>query len=170
VIPFDPGEVLATLEQHGVRFVVIGGIAGRTWGSPTVTRDLDVAYDRADDNLERLAAALEDLDARLRIAGDADPDLPFQLDVETLRRGLNFTFRTRAGDVDVLGQPAGVDGYAELIPNAVAMTIGGVTVPVADLDDLIRMKLAAGRAKDRIEVEILAAVRDERERLGRTDP
>jgi hypothetical protein len=166
-VTFAPDEVLRTLERHRVRFVVIGGMAGRSWGSPTITRDIDVSYDRATDNLERLAAALQDLDAQPR---GADPDLPFLLDAETLRRGLNFTFTTRAGDVDVLGQPAGVDGWAELAPNAVPMEIGGVTVPVADLDDLIRMKLATGRPKDRIEVEVLAAVRDEREARGRTEP
>lgn len=170
MIAFAPDEVLRTLERHQVRFVVIGGMAGRSWGSPSITRDIDVAYERTDDNLQRLAAALRDLEARLRIAGDDDVDLPFQLDAETLRRGLNFTFRTRAGDVDVLGQPAGVDGYDELAPNAVPMLIGGVTVLVTHLDDLIRMKVAAGRPKDRIEVEVLAALRDERNARGLVDP
>jgi hypothetical protein len=83
---------------------------------------------------------------------------------------MNFTFRTTAGDLDVLGQPAGVDGYAELAPNAVLVDIGGAQVRVADLDDLIRMKVAAGRPKDRIEVEVLAAVRDERRERGLTEP
>jgi hypothetical protein len=76
-------------------------------------------------------------------------------------RGSNFTFRTRAGAVDVLGLPAGVSGYDELAANAVEEDLGGVAVKVSALDDLITMKLAAGRPKDRIEVEVLAAVRDE---------
>ena len=36
---FDPLAILQTLDKHGVRFVVIGGIAGRLWGSTTVTND-----------------------------------------------------------------------------------------------------------------------------------
>lgn len=162
-------DLIATLSRHRVRYIVIGGQAARAWGSPTVTRDFDAAYARDDDNLERLAAALRDLDARLRVPG-VEEDLPFQLDAEALRRGFNFTFTTSAGPVDFLGLPAGVDGYDELEPNAVPMQLGGHTVLVADLDDLIRMKVAAGRPKDRIEAEVLAAVRDERDRLGRTEP
>jgi hypothetical protein len=162
--PFQPAEVFAVLERYDVRYVLIGGLAGRAWGSPSVTRDVDVAPDRSGDNLERLAAALRELHARLRLPGHEE--VPFQLDAESLRRGLNFTFATDAGDVDVLGQPAGVDGYAELAPNAVPFDLGGTTVAVVDLDDLIRMKVAAGRPKDRIEVEVLAAVREERERRG----
>ncbi len=165
--PFDPLEVLEVFARHGVRFVLIGGLAGRVWGSPTITNDLDACYDRHPDNLHHLAAALVDLEAKLRIAGpDADIDLPFLLDEVTLRRGLNFTFRTRAGAVDVLGLPAGTTGYDELAANAVEEDLAGVRVKVAALDDLIAMKLAAGRPKDRIEVEILAAVRDEIERGG----
>lgn len=148
--------ILNALTDNHVDYVLVGDVAGSAWGSPTVADVMALTYDRAAENVERLCAALESLDAAF--------------DAETLRRGLNFTFTTRAGDVDVLGQPAGVDGWAELAPNAVPMEIGGVTVPVADLDDLIRMKLAAGRPKDRIEVEILAAVRDEREAQGRTEP
>lgn len=163
-------ELLATLERHGVRYIIIGGQAGRIWGSPSITEDFDAAYARDDDNLERTAAALRDLEARLRVPGDDDVDLPFQLDAEALKKGFNFTFRTRAGDLDLLGLPAGVNGYEELEPNAVSMQLGGHTVLVADLDDLIRMKIAAGRPKDRIEVEILAAVRDERDRRGMTEP
>jgi hypothetical protein len=41
--------------------------------------------------------------------------------------------------------------------------LGDVEVPVADLRDLIRMKRAAGRPKDLIEVEVLSALLAERE-------
>ena len=51
--------------------------------------------------------------------------------------------------------------------------LGGFTIRVASIDDLIRMKRAAGRPKDLIEVEVLGALRDEiaastdRRRAGR---
>lgn len=161
--------ILDAFERHAVRHIVIGGQAARAWGSPSMTRDFDAAYARDRENLERLAAALRDLGARLRVPG-VEEDLPFQLDAEALDSGFNFTFATVAGNVDVLGLPAGVDGYAELEPNAVPMQIAGHTIRVAALDDLIRMKIAAGPPKDRIEVEILAALRDERDRQGMIEP
>jgi hypothetical protein len=157
---FDPVEVFAVLERHGVRFVVIGGVGARLFGSPTVTRDTDICYERSPENLARLADALVDLRVRLR---GVDDDVPFVLDARTLAGGDHFTFTSRAGDFDVLGTPAGVEGYDELDRDAVAFDLGEVTVRVASIDDLIRMKRAAGRPKDLIEVEVLAAVRDERD-------
>jgi predicted nucleotidyltransferase len=59
-----------------------------------------------------------------------------------------------------------VEGFDELMQRAKPFDIDGITVQVASIDDLIRMKRAAGRAKDLIEVEVLAAVRDELERDG----
>jgi hypothetical protein len=159
---FDPLGALRVLQRHDVRFIVIGGVAGRLWGSPTMTNDLDVCYDRDRENLERLAAALADLHARLR---GVDDDVPFRLDAQALANGENFTLVTDAGPLDVLGLPAGIKGFNELAANATSFDFGDdVIAAVCDLDDLIRMKRAAGRPKDRIELEVLAAVRDEREK------
>lgn len=158
---FSPLEMLRVLDRHGVAFVLIGGVAARVHGSPSVTADVDVCYDRRKDNLERLADALRELRAKLR---GVDEDVPFLLDARTLAAGSNFTFITVAGALDVLGEPAGTRGYDELVANAERVDIGGLEVLVADLDDLIRMKRAAGRPKDRIEVEILGALREERTR------
>ncbi|MEO6120686.1 MAG: hypothetical protein ABIW46_06210, partial [Acidimicrobiales bacterium] len=67
--------------------------------------------------------------------------------------------------------PAGVAGYEELAANAVEMDLGvGTPVRVCALDDLIRMKRAAGRPKDRIELEVLTAVREETDRLLLASP
>jgi hypothetical protein len=156
---FAPLEILGVLDRHGVAFVLIGGVAGRLHGSPSLTGDLDICYDRRLENLERLAAALVEFGARLRGVDDGVPFLP---DARTLAAGSNFTFTTTAGPLDLLGSPAGVRGYDELAANAEHIDVGGVMVAVADLDDLIRMKLAAGGPKDRVEVEILGALRDER--------
>jgi len=162
---FDPIGALQALQRHGVGFVVIGGLAGRLWGSPTMTNDVDVCYDRDPANLERLAAALNELGARPR---GVDEDVPFLLDAVTLAKGQNFTFTTDLCPVDVLGLPSGVKDFNELAVNAVEFDLGdGVVVEVCDLEDLMRMKRAAGRAKDRIELEVLAAVREEHERGDR---
>jgi hypothetical protein len=156
---FDPVGILRLFQARGVRFVLIGGLAAKAHGSPTLTVDIDICYARDSDNLERLAAALRELGSVLR---GAPAELPFRLDARTLRLGDTFTFVTDLGDLDVLGTPSGVNGFDELIANAQELELDeGLVVPVASLDDLIRMKRAAGRAKDRIELEVLGALRDE---------
>ena len=155
---FAPLPVLRALTEAGVRFVLIGGLAAREHGSPTVTDDVDVCYDRAAGNLDRLAAVLRAMNARLR--GVAD-DVPFVLDARTLRHGDSFTFDTDLGAVDVLATPSGTAGFDDLAAAAERVEYGDVPVLVAALDDLIRMKRAAARPKDRVEVEVLLALRDE---------
>ncbi|MDP9301503.1 MAG: hypothetical protein M3P43_11520 [Actinomycetota bacterium] len=155
---FDPLGALRTLTEHGVQFVLIGGFAAALRGSPMITGDIDICYARDYANLQALAAALEKLGATLR---GAPPDVPFRLDGATLKAGDHFTFWTIAGPVDCLGTPAGTDGFADLETSATEEDLDGLTVRVASIDDLIRMKQAAGRPQDLIAVEWLSALRDE---------
>lgn len=164
----DARRILQELRDHDVSFVIIGGIAGQLWGSPSLTGDLDICYARTPGDLERLAASLRALKARLR--GPRVPaHLPFRLDAQTLERGDHFTLRTEAGDLDCLGTPAGTRGYEDVAAQAVEVEFFGMPVQVVSLEQLMRMKRAAGRAKDRAELEILGALRDELERRGKLD-
>jgi len=155
---FDPALALRTLHAHGVRFVLIGGLAANVLGSPSITYDLDICYARDEANLAALAAALTELGARLRGVRER---VPFRLDALTLKRGDSFTFTTRAGSVDVLATPSGTRGYDELEADASEIELAGVEVRVASIDALMRMKRAAARPKDRIELEVLEALKDE---------
>lgn len=148
---------LRTLSDYDVEFVLIGGVAAAAHGSPSVTADVDICYRRDDANLERLAAALRSMDVRVR---GADDDVRMPLDARTMRAGDHFTFTGTNGDIDCIGTPAGTLGYDDLITGAVLMDFDGLRVHVAGIDDLIRMKRAAGRPKDRIELEILGALRE----------
>lgn len=159
-VGFEPLPLLSVLVRHNVDFLLIGGVAADIHGSTSVTFDLDLCYERSRENLARLATALRELGAELR---GAPPGLPFQLDAETLRAGDSFTFTTTHGDLDVLATPSGTRGYDELARNAISFDLDGTPVHVASLEDLIRMKTAAGRPKDRVELEILGALRDELE-------
>lgn len=127
-------------------------------GSPSMTNDLDICHSRNPDNLKRLAGALIELGAKLR--GEPD-DVPSLLDELTRAAGQSFAFSTTAGALDCLALPSGSLGYEELVANAVDLDLDGIVVQVVGLNDLIRMKRAAGRPKDLIEVEILGALRDE---------
>lgn len=160
---FDPRPPLRVLRDHDVRFVIIGGIAGVLLGSPSLTFDLDICYARDRTNLEALAGALRKLKATLR---GAPPSIPFLLDATTLQMGDSFTFDTISGSLDCLGTPSGTTGYADLSRNAIEMVVDGdLHVMVVSIDDLIRMKRAAGRPRDLLAVEILSALKEERERL-----
>jgi hypothetical protein len=151
--------------EHGVRFVLVGGLAAQAHGSPSLTGDVDICFDRSGDNLERLAAALESLAAvRRDIPADWPPMPP--LDGRTLRAGAVFTLATRYGDLDLLDAPDPGFDYETLAAHAVSTSLRGGRLDVASLDDLIAMKRAAGRPKDRIELEILGAVREELDRSG----
>lgn len=145
---FDPKTILAALSRHRVDYVLIGGLAGMARGSSYPSYDVDIAYARDRDNLERLATALRELDSTLR---GAPPNVPFQLDAETLERGSHFTFATPFGSVDILSDPDGAPPYACLKADAGApVAIEGEPVRVASLDHLIAMKEASGRTKDKL--------------------
>src|SRR5262249_27204160 len=107
------------------------------------------------DNLEKLALALQSVNARLR---GAPPGLPFILDARTLKQGLNFTFDTDIGPMDFLGEVAGVGGYAQAREGAVPSQLHGYQVQVLSLEKLIAAKLAAGRPKDLVIIPELEAI------------
>jgi len=161
LMAMDVRALLEMLTTAGVEFIVIGGVAGQLLGSPVVTFDLDICYARDPENLARLARVLATIGARLR---GAPADLPFHMDAQTLQNGDSFTFTTTLGDLDILGMPAGTRGYDDLTMLADRYDIDGLLVRVASLDDLIRMKQAAGRPKDLLALEELGALRDELDR------
>lgn len=76
---------------------------------------------------------------------------------------MNFTLITSCGEIDLLGHVTGGGGYEEILPHTVRLTLYGVECLCIDLDLLIKVKRAAGRAKD---LEVLAELEILRERGG----
>jgi len=132
--------------ESGVRFVVIGGVAMRLQGSSHITDDIDFSYSRDPEGLPGLVSTLNHYHVRLR---DFPADLPFFFDLRTLKNSQNLTLVTDVGDIDLLAEPPGVDSFEGLWQRASKMDVSGITVRVASLDDLIAMKRAAGRPKDK---------------------
>ena len=145
----DAAAIVSVLNQHGVRYVVIGAFAALAQQAPIVpTRDIDLTPDTAASNLRRLSAALEELDARIR-TGALDGGLPFAHDGPSLARATAWNLISRYGEFDISFRPSGFDGgYSELALHAHLVIVDGVEVLIADLDDVIRSKEAAGRPKD----------------------
>ncbi|MFN7949842.1 MAG: hypothetical protein U0Z53_31125 [Blastocatellia bacterium] len=148
---------LALLKNYEVDFIVVGGVAVVAHGADYLTHDLDVCYSRGSDNIERLVAALKSVNARLR---GAPAGLPFILDARTIRQGLNFTFDTDIGPLDLLGEVAGVGGYKEAREGSITAELFGFQVSILSLDKLIAAKRAAGRSKDLMALPELEAIQE----------
>lgn len=148
---FQPKEILGVLANHGVKCVVLGGIASTLYGAPFPTSDVDVCPDVHATNLAHLANALIELDA-VMIASDEPGGIHVEWSAESLKKWLvDFKFlniQTKFGQLDLLYMPAGTTGYRDLARYAVTEKIDDVVLTVAALEDVIRSKQAAGRERD----------------------
>jgi len=152
--PLQASELFRLLDRHGVRYVVVGGLAGTVYGATRVTFDIDLVPEWSDDNLESLAAALREAEAE-----------PFPIDAATLRGFEVSTWRTRLGDIDlIVGTPTARRGtlarYETLATRARSREVFGVTILVAGIDDLIESKQALAREADLVALPELYRLRD----------
>ena len=158
IASFDPERLLEVLSRHKVNFVLIGALAARLHGFPRLTADADITPAEDKPNLDRLAAALKELDAK--VYTDSVPEgLPFDCSPAMLARARMWNLVTSAGRLDIAFDPAGVKGYDDLKKDAERFEAFGVRFFVASLDDIIRSKEAAGRPKDLDDVAILRAMK-----------
>jgi len=149
--PLDAERILRALAEHGVDYVLIGGLAVQTHGHVRTTNDADLIPAPNPANLGRLAAALRALDARVLNPGEENT----KVDGKMLPKATIWQFVTRDGGIDVMHEVPGGRSYAELSERALHVQLGDVDVPVVDLDDLIQMKLARGRPIDLADVAAL---------------
>lgn len=134
---------------------MVGGFAAQAHGAHRQTQDIDFVPAATDENYERLAAALRELGARLRVGRMTDEDarqLPVTVDAVTLRSFGNSTWTTDAGAVDILHELPASGGrrrtYDELVTRAVSRRVRGIVVQLASLDDIVASKEFASRDKD----------------------
>jgi hypothetical protein len=72
--PLDVAVLVGSLERHGVEYLVVGGVAAQSYGAAKPTKDFDCLVRREQANLDRLAAAMVELGARLRVGGLTDEE------------------------------------------------------------------------------------------------
>ena len=154
---FDPTSILELLERHGVQYVLIGGLAATLHGSPLRTGDADICPASDHENLERLAAALNEMGAKIRSI-DVPGGLPFECDARFLEKMELLNLVTRFGDLDISFHPSGTEGYKDLKVHVVQYDLDGLIVPTASLADIIRSKESAGREKDEAALPTLRAL------------
>jgi len=162
---YQPAALVRALVEGGVDFVIIGGVAVVLQAMPRFTKDLDICYSTAPPNLEALGIVLVRLKARLR--GIAE-EVPFAPDARTLTQTQILCLTTPTGDIDLLVNPDGAPAYDTLRRRAEIMELGGQSVRIASIEDLLAMKRAAGRPQDLIDVEALQAAQSITRRARKT--
>ena len=158
---FDPVSICRVLSERDVKFVVLGGFATVIHGSPVPTEDIDVIPSRDMENLERLASALQEMNAAIRTS---DGPVHTRIDgafIASMPNMLNLV--TDFGDMDLVFNPAGrLVNYEQWNKGATYAQIEpGLVVAVAALDDIIASKSAANRVKDQRVLPYLESLRDE---------
>jgi hypothetical protein len=149
--PLDAEHIFAVLDAHKVEYVVIGGIAVQAHGHVRMTNDVDLIPSPTPENLERLAEALVELDARVLNSGSEH--LP--IDARMLPRATLWQLSTRHGDMDLLHDAPGAAPFSQLRERALVIALGGHPIPIAGRDDLIKMKRATGRPVDLADIAAL---------------
>jgi hypothetical protein len=143
--------LLATMVEHGVDFIIVGGVSAVLHGAPVSTFDLDLVYSRAPDNIERLLSALQDLDAYYRGQGDKR----LSPGPSHLASPGHQLLMTRFGPLDLLGTIGTDRDYGNLSDHTVELQIGKFRLRVLDLETLIEIKQELGQEKDKAVIPIL---------------
>jgi hypothetical protein len=158
---FDPYRLLEALDRRRVGYVIVGALGRVIHGSGEVTEGLDVVPSPREDNLGRLALALEDLHAH-------GPDGQRPLLERDLADGALLVLKTDAGELKLVPEPAGTRGYDDLRRAASREPLGqGLRPQVASLDDHARMLVALGRDGDRERILTLHRLIELERSLGR---
>lgn len=162
----QPEPLLQALVDHAVAFIVVGGYAVAAHGFVRATKDIDICPDPDPENLQRLADALEELDAEpIGLDDFEEGEFDLQPDLEGLQYSGNWTLHTKHGRLDVLQHIQGLGsdggGWHELGPRAVTREFLGHQCLFCSYEDLLKMKRAAGRPQDEIDITSLMAARSE---------
>lgn len=163
--PIQPASLLDTLAKHQVEFIVVGGYAVAAHGYVRATKDVDICPNPDLDNLRRLASALDDLEAEPIGLGEFADEFDLKPDFAGLQAEGNWTLQTKHGRLDVMQHIKGLGkdggGWRELAAHTVSRTFVGHECRFCSYEDLIKMKRAAGRPQDEIDVNSLKAARSE---------
>jgi predicted nucleotidyltransferase len=147
----DAERIFAALQEHGVEYVLIGGMAVQTHGHVRMTNDADLVPAPDPANLARLADALNAMGARVLNPGHEDEAITASM----LPRSTVWQFTTRDGNIDVMHEVPGGREFEQLYRDAMSISLDNVEIQVVGLDDLVRMKLARGRDVDLADVAAL---------------
>lgn len=141
-------KLLQSLNDHKVKYVIIGATALVAHGHSRLTKDVDIFIEPVPENIQHTFAALQ----------ECGYDLQDTTVAEAMEKKL--LFRQYILETDIHPHVAGVT-FDDVWKNRVAYSLAGVLVSFASLDDLIKMKKAANRPKDQEDLRHLEAIKKE---------
>lgn len=140
----DFSEFLGCLNQHQVRYLLIGGYAVGLYGYPRYTKDLDIWIEASRENAEKVVKAIESF-------GFASLGLKAE---DFLEAGTVVQIGYPPVRIDLLTKPSGVE-FAECYENRQEFEVDGIRIPLISLEDLRKNKRASGRSQDLADLERL---------------
>lgn len=147
----DFKEFLSVLNDHNVKYLVVGGYAVSEYAQPRTTKDLDVFIQATKRNAGLLLRAMREFGAPLH---DLSAD-------DLIQKGKFFTMGVAPVAIDILNEIDGVS-FSTAWRNRTSRLVDeptGLIVHFISIDDLIEAKLAAGRARDLADAEELRKAR-----------
>jgi len=167
-MPLRPRPLLEALVRNEVRFVILGGVAERMLGSPRTTDDFDICPATSRTNLDRLAAMLNEVEARWAPPGleevGHEPVEPWN--AASFKAQTSLALLTAYGRFDIWLRPDGTAGYEDLIEKAVDVEVGDLRAKVVHLEDSIRIKRAIGGTKYLEHLPLLRELQRQRREQG----
>ena len=161
-VPYsDFFKILRTLSEHNVEFIIVGGVCAVLHGAPVSTFDLDIVHARDHDNLARLVAALDDLEAYYRDR----PGQRLQPKRSHIASPGHQLLMTNAGPLDLLGTIGDKLSYKDLLKSTEILTVDDLTLRILSLESLIDIKGTIGRDKDKAVLPILKQTAKEKKKL-----
>lgn len=146
----DYKEILLSLIDENVRFILVGAYAIAAHGYPRATMDIDIWVMPSPDNADSVLRAVKKFGAPLHGLTSDDlqkPDTIFQIGVAPRR-------------IDIITGASGLD-FESTYANSIPIEIEGITIHIPSLDDLICNKKASARAKDIADAEALEKLKSE---------
>jgi hypothetical protein len=156
---FDLFQLLKTLVEHEVEFIVVGGVGAVLQGAPISTFDLDIVHLQTQANLKCLKEALDELDANLR-EHKSQKIIP---EIAHLAGQGHLLLNSLAGPIDVLAWIGNKRDYRLLLPHTIEINLDETTsIKVLDLETIVQTKIEANREKDKYHISIINETINER--------
>jgi hypothetical protein len=145
----DYRDMLRSLLDEKVRFLLVGAYALAAHGYPRATMDIDIWVMPASDNADAVMRAIRRFGAPLHNLTRAD--------LET--DGTVFQIGVAPRRIDIITSASGLR-FEEAFSRSSVVTVEGIEVHIPSVDDLIRNKRASGRTKDLADAEALEGIRN----------
>ena len=140
----DFKEFIQSLNDNGVRYLVVGGYAVALHGYPRYTKDMDVWVDMSLENASKIVKALDQFGFGSLDLKESDFVVPDQI--------IQLGYPPRR--IDIMTTIPGID-FSECYPSHTTVHVEGVPVNFIDLENLKKNKRATGRHQDLADLENL---------------